>query len=110
MAVCVSLRQIDIEGFDGQSATSSHGVTSVESQVHQHLFQLAVIGLHSTQSNGEIGHQLDVLTQERPEHAFHSGDDLVEAQDLPCHELLPAEAKELPGELHGAIGGLSDLV
>ncbi len=57
----------------------------------------------------EAGEQPDVLAEERPEHPLQPGDDLVQAQHLPRHELLPAEAEELPGELLRPVRRLPDL-
>ena len=37
-------------------------------------------------------------------------DHLVEAEHLPRHELLPAETQKLPGQVHGPLGRLADLV
>ena len=87
-----------------------HRVARVEGEVHDHLLHLAVVRLDAAQARAQARDQGDVLAQERPEHPLHALDHPVEAQHLARDDPVPAEAEELPGEVHRALGGLPDLV
>ena len=77
-----------------------HGVAGVDHQVHDHLLDLARVGLDRAEARRGQERQLDVLADEPPEHLLdarprcRSGSSGLRLQDL-----LPAEREELPGQV-----------
>ena len=54
-------------------------------------------------------HELDVFTDESPEHAFYIADDRIQGQDFRFQRLFPAEGHELANQARGSLPGLLHL-
>jgi hypothetical protein len=106
----VGLVELDVGGLDGQPAAVGHGVAGVDHQVHQHLLELAGIGVDPAEvGRGPHRTQLDVLAQQALEHRPQVGDDLIEVEHPRLQELAAAEREELAGQPGRALAGLLDL-
>ena len=105
-----ALRHPHIVGLDGQPASSGHGVAGIESQIQQHLLDLARIGLDIGQIGFELAHQLDLLADGTPQQVLHAADDLVEIDRRRRAQLPATENQQLPSQRGGALSGLLDLI
>ena len=66
---CLVINQ-DIGGGDGELAAARHGIARVDGEVHDHLLELAGIGLHATEGGIKFGGKFDVLPDQAAEHFF----------------------------------------
>ena len=87
-----------------------HRVAGVDGQVHQHLLDLRRVDADAPEGGVEPRHDLDVLAEERPQHARGVRDEGVEVDDLRLQHLLAAEGEELAHEARGPLGGAHDVL
>ena len=104
-----ALGQRDVGGLDRQPSAVGHGVATVDRHVHQHLVELAGVGLDRPQPAGEVELQLDVVAERPTEHGADRLDDRVEIQPLGPGDVSSGEGEQLPGECGGGLGGLFDV-
>ncbi len=76
--VNVRLVQFDVLRLDRQFPPSRHGVTSVHTQVHQHLSNVARISQHPAQAGVENRRQQDILTDHPSQQFLGVLDNVVE--------------------------------
>ncbi len=74
--------QLDVDRFDRELTAVGHGVASIDGQVHEHLFDLPLIGQDAAGVGCRQGGQFDVFTDQPRQHALRSGDDLAQVDDL----------------------------
>jgi len=98
----------DVGGLNGERAALRHRIAGVDSEVHDHLLNLAGVGLRAPQ--GRINPQVEVnaLRDQAAQHLVHLGNDGVEVEHLRLQRLFAAERKQLPGQRGGAVSGLRD--
>ena len=73
------------------------------------LLDLARVDLDPAEHRPSQHGQLDVLSDEAPQHVFHSGHDVVQIDDPRLEDLLPPEGEQLASEVHRALAGSLDL-
>ena len=105
----VGVVELGVGRLDCELPAARHGVPSVHGQVHDHLLELARVGLHSAQGGVEARHECDVFAQQPAQHVLGVRHNVVEVEDAHLHDLLAAERQQLTGESRGALGGLADL-
>ena len=88
-----ALARRNVGGLDGQLAAFGHGVFGVDDQVHDDLLELTGIGTGVAGVGSKLGNEFDVLADQRPEKAFHIGDDAVDVDHLKFEELFAAEGQ-----------------
>ena len=89
--------------LDGEPAAVGHRVPRVDHQVHDHLLELARVGVHRAELRLQRRHQRDVLADEPRQHPLEVGDTVVEVDRLGLADLPPAEGEDLAGERGGAL-------
>ena len=109
MARGVRLVELDVGGLDGELAAVGHGVAGVDRQVHQHLLDLARVGVDHAEVGREHLDEVDVLADEAPEHLLDPRGDLVQVERHGLQHLLAAEGQQLAGQRRRALAGLLDL-
>ena len=92
-------------GLDGQAAAAGHGVAGVDREVHQHLLDLARVGLDRAGLADGADVELEVLADQPPQHAIELADDRVEIDDARLDDLPAGEQQQLAGQGSGALGG-----
>ena len=100
--------QLSVRGFDGQVASLRHRIPRIDDQVNQHLFDLAGIGFDALQIGCQFRAELNVFTNQAPQHLAHVGNDIIKTERHWLENLLPPESQQLPGQVRGAIAGLLD--
>ena len=106
----VLLVDVDVRGLDRQLAAVRHRVARVDDQVHEHLLDLARVGLDAAERAAEDGDDLDVLADQAAQHLLHLADDVVQFQDPRLEHLLAAEREQLARQRAGPVGRLGDLL
>ena len=97
-------------GLDHETAAVGHRVAGVDGQVHQHLLDLAGIGLDRARFADGADVELEILADQAPQHAIHLADDRVQIDDARLDDLAPREEQQLAGEGGGALAGALDLL
>ena len=95
----------------GQDATGRHGVGGVDRQVHDHLLDLAAIGVHEEWLVGEVDLEPDRLTQQPAHEGRRIGDHGAQIEALRARRLAPREDQELarqPGAALRVLGQLDE--
>src|SRR5215472_8095635 len=95
MSAAMAVGKSDVGGFQNQFASGRHGISRVCRQVHQHLLDLAQVGLDQTQVVCQAGVDFHVFSDQPPQHALHVGDDFVEVEHSGLKNLLTAESQQL---------------
>ena len=85
-----------------QAAARRHGFAGIDHQVDEHLLHLHRIGAYHALVGAKKGSQLDVLTDEPPEHALRLRYHLVHVHQARLHHLAPRECQELSGQRGGS--------
>jgi len=106
----VTLVELRMRRLYDESATSWHRIARVDDEIHQHLFDLTLIGFDACQPRLQSCLQIDVFTDEAPQHLEHSTYRLVEIDDPGLENLLAAERKQLSHQSGRAFGGTADLI
>ena len=99
--------------FDRQAAAAGHGVSAVDDEVCDHLFELAAVGLHDHRLLGQRRHELDVFADHPLQECVGLADDLVQVEHLGVQHLLASEGEQLPRQSGGPVGAdqnLADVV
>ncbi len=91
----VRLVNLHVGGLDLQFPARGHRVTRVYSQVHDDLFDLALVGFHVAKFRIERQRHFDILAQQPRKHFFHIRGERVEAENSGSQDLLPAESQQL---------------
>jgi hypothetical protein len=86
---------VHVGGLDGELATVRHRLAGVDHEVHDHLVDLGRVSQRQTEVGRERLHQLDVLTDDPPEHLLDPCSNVVQIERHGLHHLLAAEGKEL---------------
>jgi hypothetical protein len=108
--LCLPFIQRFRAGGDGETPASRHGVTRIDREVQDHLFDHAGVAEHRRQRGCEIGAEGDVLAQNALEHPGHASHHLVQIQVHWLHDLFAAEEQQLADQPGGAFRGADDLV
>ena len=87
-----------------------HRVAGVDRQVHQHLLDLAGVGLDRAGLADGADVELEVLADQAPQHAIELADDGVEIDDARLDDLPAREQQQLAGQGGGALAGALDLL
>ena len=95
--------------LDGQRAPMRHGVARVDDKIHDDLLELAGIGLDRATPGAPADIEVDVLSDQAPQHGRQAGDDRVEIEHPRRDDLLAAEGEELTGEAGRELTGAQDL-
>ena len=106
----VDVVHLDVRRFDGELAALRHGISGVHRQVHDHLLDLAAVGLHGAESRGKLGGELDVFTEQPPQHPLSLADENIQVENGGLQDLLAAEREQLACQRRGTFGGFADLV
>src|ERR1700680_2599979 len=77
----------------------------VHHEVHQHLLELARIGVDRSDFWIERYLELDVLSDQAAKHVLEVADYGVDVHHPRLHHLLPAEREQLSGETGRTVGG-----
>ena len=96
--------------LDDQPAAVGHRVAGVDRQVHQHLLDLARVGLDRAGLADGADVELQVLADQAPQHAIELADDGVEIDDARLDDLPAREQQQLAGQGGGALAGALDLL
>ncbi len=96
--------QRDIVGGDGQLAAVGHGIAGIDDQIHQHLPDVAGVGLDASDLFSGNNRHFDVLVNEPPQHFVQVFHHVIEVQHDGLHRLFAAEDQQLPGQPGGALG------
>ena len=87
-----------------------HCVPGVDGEVHDHLLELAAIGLDEHRCLGRGDDELDAIADELPEQPLHRRDDVAQVEHLGLEHLAPAEREQLLGQKGGAVRGFEDVL
>jgi len=87
----IGLVQLHVGGLNDQFAAVRHRVTRVYREIHDHLFDLALIRLDTAEVGIQRQRHLNVLAEESRKHLFHVGDQRVEVENGGGQDLLSAE-------------------
>ncbi len=99
----------DVLGLDDELAAIGHGVTRVDDEVDDYLFELSDFGHDSLEWGGGGGDQLDVFANESPQHSIQIEDDRVEIDRLGLSHLPPCEGQKLAAEVRSSEDCVLDL-
>ena len=105
---CACRIQQDGVGGEGQPAAARHRVAGVDAQVHQHLLDLAGVGIDVADTRRRTEQQLDLGGNQMLDEAggvFQQG---IEVQDAAAQRLAAAEGDELFDELGAAVRTVQD--
>ena len=91
-----------------QGAPLGHRVTRIDGQVHQHLFDHAVVAPDQGNLGWRVEMQGNCLTQQAPDHLAHVPDHFPQVQLLDLHDVLAAEDQQLAGQIRRAFGGIKN--
>jgi hypothetical protein len=72
VGAAIAVVKADLPGFDAQASAVGHGMSGVDAQVHDDLFELDVVGPNNRQVFYQAGFNLDHARQRAPEK-FHLG-------------------------------------
>jgi hypothetical protein len=86
-----------------------HGVARVDGEVYEDLFERAGVRADPPQSAARNGHDVDVGSDQPPQHLVDPGQNLVEVEHAGLDDLLAAEHQQLPGEVRGSLTRAADL-
>ena len=68
-----------MRGFnDWKPAAIGHGVSAIHRKIHNHLFQVSRIGPNDAGILFQRQHQIDVLSDEPPQHLFYISHQVVQ--------------------------------
>ncbi len=93
-------------GLDPQSSAHDHCVASVDDEVHQHLLELARIGIYGAQAVSRHDLELDGLAHHGADERQHPIDELVQIQSPRLKGLTPAESQKPSSQIGGALPGV----
>ena len=99
----VALVEFPVGRFYTQLPTRRHCVTRIDRQIHDHLFDLPVIGLDSPKVCSQRSAYRNVLANKPRKHFQHVSNQVVQIQNGRRKYLLAAESKQLPGKRRGAL-------
>ena len=102
--------QLDIGRLEGELASVRHGVSRVDGQVHHDLFNLPWIGLGPSEGGLEHRDEIDIFSDQSPEHLRQIRDHRVQIQHGRLEHLLPAEGEELVRQVGRPLGGPGNLL
>lgn len=100
----------DDGGANDQATAARHGIASVGHQVHDRLFELALIGSNQLHRIGELEHDFNVGFEQAPYQRLHLHDYAVDVEELGPHDLLATKGEQLPHELRGPTSGVATAV
>ena len=100
----------DIAGGDGELAAVGHGIAGIDDQIHQHLPDVAGVGLDASDLFSGNHRHFDVLVNEPPQHFVHVFHHVIEVEHDGLHRLFAAEDEQLPRQPGGALRGVPDLL
>jgi hypothetical protein len=106
----VLLIQFDVGSPDGEHSAFRHGISSVDSQIHHHLLDLALIGANLSQSRAQVYGQVHRRPQQAVQHHLHLSCDRVEIQHPPFGRLAPTERQQLLCQLASTMTRTLDLL
>src|SRR4029078_745015 len=84
-----------ISRADREPAPVRHGISRVDRQIHQNLFELARVEAHQEERGVEIQAKLDVLTEQARQQLSHAADDFVQIEHSSFDDLPASEGQEL---------------
>ncbi len=82
-------------GFNDKPPTIRHGILGIDAQIHQDLFDLALVGIHCGKRGGQAHVDLDILPQSPSEQASKGHDHLVEVEGFDFEGLAPPIGHQL---------------
>ena len=100
--ICIQVRS---GGFNGQSATLRHCVTSIDDKINDDLLNLSRIGLHASHRRIQDYGQFDVLPNERAEHLRSFYDYCIKVENDRLKHLLAAECQKLLSQGSSSVCG-----
>ena len=77
MASGVGFVKFRISGLDGKPAALGHGIVRIDRKVHDRLFDLSGIGLHTMERRRRHYLQLDAGRNEAAQHLCHVHQNLI---------------------------------
>ncbi len=98
------LTDADILDFDEQPAAVGHGVTRVQTQIHQNLLDLAWVGPDDAKVVSQIHLNLDSLADDIAQQADFFAGQLIQVCIAGLQQLAARKCQQLAGERGGAIG------
>ena len=87
-----------------------HGVPGVQQQVHDDLFHLSRVGHYQSQPGLQLDGDLEVLSENWPEHALDIRDQGIEVERIRAYGFPSSEAQQLRRQSRAPLGGLANLV
>jgi hypothetical protein len=87
-----------------------HGVPRVDDEVHQHLFELALVRAHEPEVRIVGKRERDLLPDQPVQEMRQIGKRIPKVEELGLQSLLAREGQELAHEARRAIGVLVDLL
>ena len=93
---------------NGERASCWHGIARIDNQVHNHLLELAGIGLDAPRKGTQPSRQANIFPDEPSQEALQPLHDLIENQHLGLQELAAAECQELRRQSCGPLGRIVD--
>ncbi len=95
---------------DGEFAAVGHGIAGIDDQIHQHLPDVAGVGLDASDCFSGNNRHFDVLVNEPPQHFVQVLDHVIEVEHDGLHRLFAAEDEQLPRQARGTLRGMPDLL
>jgi hypothetical protein len=93
-----------------QLAARGHGVPGVDAEIHHDLLDHGRICVQQAHVVGEVDLEFDFFTDQRLQHLFQIGEDVVEPYVGHLTLLAATEAEQLTGKSDGPFGRLEDLL
>ncbi len=94
---------------DGDAAAVGHGVSGVDTEIHQDLLELPGVGADDAGMAAPLELESDPFADDPIEELDGVAHLFTEIEELGLHHLSPAEGKQLPGQVCGAVRALADL-
>ena len=91
--------------FYDERAAGGHGVACIAGEIHDNLFNHALVGVDERQDLRAFETQLDGFADETVEHLAGAADDLAEVDQAGLHDIFAAGQEQLPRQLRCAVAG-----
>ena len=94
---------------DGDGTHFRNGIGRIDTQVCEDLIDLSGVHHHRPQRLSRQPDQVDVFSDEPPQHIEHALDCFVEVQHMRGDVLLAGKSQQLAGQVRRSLGGLANL-
>src|SRR6266404_1334343 len=94
--------------FDQEHSAFGHRISGIDNQVHDDLFDLALVRLDAADCGIEVRSQIDMRAYQPLQHFSHIRYQKIQGQDVGLKNLLAAEGQQLLCSSRGALRSLQN--